>query len=115
MKKVFIICGVRNASEAYRIKLENYVLDLEKNGINVHLPHRDTDQNARVIDINQANANAIRQADEVHIFYTGSSQGTHFDMGVAFANEKKLVVVENEPYSHPRCYPKMLEDWAGRF
>ena len=34
-----------------RKKLENYVSELENNGILVHLPHRDTNQNATVFEI----------------------------------------------------------------
>ena len=115
MKKVFIICSVRNATEEYRAKLESYVSELEKSNIEVHLPHRDTNQNVRVIEICEENANAIRTADEVHIFYSSSSQGTHFDMGVAFAFNKPLVVVENEIYSEGKNYPGMIEEWAARY
>ena len=114
MKKVFIIYAVRGASEEYRTKLENYVSDLENNGIKVHLPHRDTNQNATVLEICTENMKAIKDSDEVHIFYTSSSQGTHFDMGVAFANNKPLVVVSNEQYGEGKSYSRMIDDWAAR-
>jgi len=42
MKKVFIICSVRGASEEYQTKLQKYVDELEANNTEVHLPHRDT-------------------------------------------------------------------------
>jgi nucleoside 2-deoxyribosyltransferase len=106
--KVFIICSVRGASEDYRIKLENYVSKLEAEGIEVHLPHRNTNQNARGYDICKQNAKAIKEADEVHIFYSKESQGTHFDMGVSFALDKKIVVVENEIYGEGKSYPLSL-------
>lgn len=64
--KVFIICSVRGASEEYRTKLEAYVSKLEKNGVQVHLPHRDTNQNARGFDICMQNANAIKEANALH-------------------------------------------------
>lgn len=115
MKKVFIICSVRGASEEYRIKLENYVSELENKGVIVHLPHRDTNQNARGFDICIQNANAIKDSDEVHIFYNSSSQGTHFDMGVAFALNKLIIVVENEKYSEGKSYPRMLDEWQSVF
>ena len=114
MKKVFIICSVRGASQKYRYRLENYVSGLESQGIKVHLPHRDTNQNASVFEICEENARAVRDADEVHIFYSSSSQGTHFDMGVAFANNKKLIVVENEKYFEGKNFPGMIEEWAAR-
>ncbi|MDD4515686.1 nucleoside 2-deoxyribosyltransferase [Massilibacteroides sp.] len=114
MKKVFIICSVRGASNEYRKKLETYVSELEKNGIMVHLPHRDTNQNARGYDICTENANAIKESDEVHIFYNSTSQGTHFDMGVSFALGKKVIIVENEKYGEGKSYPKMLDEWQNK-
>lgn len=111
--KVFIICSVRSASEEYRTKLETYVSELESMGIKVHLPHRDTNQNARGFDICMQNANAIKDADEVHIFYNSSSQGTHFDMGVSFALGKRVVVVENEKYVEGKSFSRMLEEWQN--
>lgn len=113
IKKIFIICTVRGASTEYKQKLENYVSKLEQEGNIVHLPHRDTNQNASGFDICEQNANAIREADEVHIFYNGTSQGTHFDMGVSFALRKKLVVVENEVYGEGKSYPRMIDEWMN--
>lgn len=113
MKKAFIICTVRGASESYKSKLELYVNSLESNGYKVHLPHRDTNQKSSGINICKQNATAIFEADEVHIFYTKTSQGTHFDMGVAFALNKRLVVVENEEYGEGKSYPRMLDEWQN--
>lgn len=42
MKRMFIICTVRGASEEYKKKLEDYVAQKESEGWTVHLPHRDT-------------------------------------------------------------------------
>ena len=113
LKKVFIICSVRGASDKYKEKLEKYVTKLEGEGCLVHLPHRDTDQTAPGIEICTKNATAIYNADEVHIFYTSKSQGTHFDMGVAFAYGKLIVVVENETYGKGKGYPRMLKEWEN--
>lgn len=115
-KKIFIICSVRGASDEYREKLEQYVSDLEERGYKIHLPHRDTNQQARGIEICKQNMEAIKEADEVHIFYNHTSQGTHFDMGVAFALGKDIVVVENEEFGEGKSYPRMLTEWeeAGR-
>ena len=109
--KIFIICSVRGADDDYRKKLEEYVEQLEDNGHEVHLPHRDTDQNARGYDICRTNAKAIKNADEVHIFYNPESQGTHFDMGVAFALKKTITVIENVKYEKGKSYARMLTEW----
>ena len=112
--KLFIICTVRNATTEYQTMLEDYVRGWESKGHSVHLPHRDTNQNAKGIDICRQNMEAMKAADEVHIFYNPESQGTHFDMGVAFALGRKLVVVENVDYGPGKSYPRMLDEWAGR-
>jgi nucleoside 2-deoxyribosyltransferase len=109
--KIFIICTVRNATEEYKKTLEHYVTVLELSGHSVHLPHRDTDQTARGIDICRQNMNAIKGADEIHIFYNKESQGTHFDMGVSFALGKKIVIVENETLTEGKSYQRMLTEW----
>ena len=115
MKRMFIICTVRGASEEYKKKLEDYVAQKEAEGWEVHLPHRDTDQNASGYNICMQNAKAIAMAHEVHIFYNPDSQGTHFDMGVAFAYGRKMVVVENVEYGPGKSYTRMLDEWASIF
>jgi len=115
MRKMFIICKVRGASDEYKKKLEDYVEQKENEGWHVHLPHRDTNQDASGYDICGENARAIASSDEVHIFYNPDSQGTHFDMGVAFAFGRKIVVVENVEYGPEKSYPRMLDEWAEIF
>ena len=109
---IFIICSVRDADDDYRQKLETYTAKLEADGYSVHLPHRDTNQDQSGLDICTQNAHAIRQADEVHIFYTPTSQGTHFDLGVAFALGKPLVIVENVVYEPGKSFARMIEEYA---
>lgn len=111
--KIFIICTVRSATKEYVENLENYVLNLEKEGHNVYAPHRDTNQNALGYDICKQNMQGIIDADEVHIFYNSKSQGTHFDMGVAFALNKKIVVIENEPLTEGKSFQRMLVEWES--
>lgn len=113
MKKIFIICSVRWAPNEYRVKLENYAKKLESDGKLVHLPHRDTNQNAKEIDICRKNMSAISACDEVHVFYDSKSQGIHFDMGVAFALKKTIKVIENEKYEEGKSYSRMLDQWQS--
>ena len=115
MKRIFIICTVRGASDEYKKKLEDYVAKLESEGNQVHPPHRDTNQQASGYEICSQNARAIAMCHEVHIFYNPDSQGTHFDMGVAFAYGRKIVVVENVEYGPGKSYPRMLDEWASIF
>ncbi len=109
--KVFIICTIRSATQEYLNKLEAYVSDLESNGIKVYAPHRDTNQMVLGYEICKQNMQGIIDADEVHIFYNSKSQGTHFDMGVAFALNKKIVIIENEELIEGKSFQRMLVEW----
>ena len=111
MKRMFIICTVRGASEEYRKKLEDYVAEKEAEGWDVHLPHRDTNQSGTGWEICSQNARAIAMADEVHIFYNPDSQGTHFDMGMAFAYGRKLVLAEPLDPTEGKSFKNMLREW----
>jgi nucleoside 2-deoxyribosyltransferase len=112
MTKVFIIGAIRGAGEEARKKMESYAAKLEEAGYHVHLPHRDTNQDACGFDICQHNLTAITWSDEVHVFYDSTSQGTHFDLGMAFALKRKIVPVENEHFDEQKSFPRMLYEWS---
>lgn len=110
-KHIFIICTVRDADIAYIDKLDKYVDKLEQQGNEVHLPHRDTNQKLTGLGICYQNQSAIRNADEVHIFYNPDSQGTHFDMGMAFALGKRIKIIESSDYGEGKSFARMLHEW----
>lgn len=112
--KIFIICPVRLADDATRQRLEDYTAALEAQGHKVHLPHRDTNQAGTGTEICTENMNAIKEADEVHIFYLTNSTGIHFDMGVSFALNKKIIVVENGEMTAGKSFPRLLDEWENR-
>lgn len=112
--RIFIICPVRLADEKTRKKLEEYTKKLESDGHKVHLPHRDTNQNTTEYNICNENMTAIKYADEVHIFYMKESTGIHFDMGVTFALNKKIVVVQNGEIVPGKNFPNMLNEWESK-
>lgn len=109
---IFIICPVRQVDREWIRRLELYVSLLEEQGHTVHLPHRDTDQAGTSLDICSQNTKAIADADEVHVFYMGQSQGIHFDLGVAFALDKKIRVIENDPQPAGKSFPDLISTWA---
>ena len=112
-KKIFVICPVRMADNEKVVELEAYTKGLEDNGCVVHLPNRDTNQYGTGFEICSENAQAIKEADEVHIFYNPDSTGSHFDMGVEFALGKPIHIVEIKggvPSSY-KNFPKMLIEW----
>ncbi len=64
--------------------------NLEEQGHTVYYPARDTDQSLPELEICRQNLEAIEQADEIHVYWDGTSQGAIFDLGMAFAMRKKI-------------------------
>lgn len=93
--KVFLICPVRKASEEVQATIEGYISRLEAAGYKVHYPPRDTEQvdPEGGITICTQNTDAIREADEVHVYWDKESGGSKFDLGAAFILRKPLYIV----------------------
>lgn len=111
--KVFVIGAVRGATDEWRNALNDHVARLEAEGVAVHLPHRDTDQAATGLEICRQNCAAIASADEVHLFYRPDSQGTHFDMGCAFALSKPIRVIHPSECDSGKSFLRFAVEWAG--
>lgn len=96
-KTAFIICPVRNISDEEKKFIENYVSKLEKEGYRVHYPVRDTNQNDPIgLEICCTSRNAIRNAQEVHVYWNGKSEGSFFDFGMTFMAEKPIVLFNRD-------------------
>ncbi len=101
-KRIFLICPVREADEVLKKWLSDYVAKLEAQGYEVHYPTRDTEQNdpSGGYKICQTNFQALLEADEIHIWYDESSNGSKFDMGGVFMLHmlgiRKKIVIANE-------------------
>lgn len=122
MKKIFIICPVRNATVAVKRFLQEYIEKLEREGSIVHYPPRDTNQSDPVGDaICRTNFRAIVEADEIHVWYDLKSLGSHFDLGGVFMlveileYEKKVVVINaDELQFDGKSFSKVLRFLAER-
>ena len=91
MKRAFLICPVRGGRGG---ESQDDVLRLEQIGYEVHWPPRDTPQNDSVgLEICRNNMKAISRADVVFVVYDENSKGTHFDLGMAFALKKKIILI----------------------
>lgn len=112
--KIFLICPVRDANKEQLEKLDNYIATLESSGHKVHYPKRDTNQNDETgFRICSQNADAIKNSDEVHIFFDPSSQGSLFDLGVAFAFSKKLIIANIDELTPTvgKSFTNMILEW----
>jgi len=101
LKKIFIISPVRNISKITERQIRVYVSKLQEQGHLVYWPLDHTDQNDKVgLRICHDNRKAIWEADETHIWFDSSSEGSGFDLGMYFAflmfSKKKLVIANKD-------------------
>ncbi len=110
----FIICPVRGVTAEQRTDIERYVLMMEGRGHEVHWPERDTNQDDPIGNrICEDNLAAIQAADEVHVYWTTTSTGTLFDLGMAWALRKPIVLI-NPPEAMPqKSFENLLLKWQG--
>lgn len=109
-KKTFLICPVRGHTPE---ETQAIVEQIERGGIAVHWPPRDTDQNDPTgYRICQQNRYAIEAADFISIVWDGKSQGCLFDMGMAFAfgNIPVRVIQLPEP-TEGKSFQNMIREW----
>jgi len=112
-KSVFIISPVREAEKEDMEFLRDYTQALERGGYDVHLPYRDTDQDDPYgYNICRENREAVKNSDEVHVYYKEGSRGSIFDLGMAFAEEKPVKVINEEELGKlnpPKSFGNMLQ------
>lgn len=84
-KSVFIIHSRGQTHQAVELAER-----LRSEGYRVYVPGKQTKQDTDELSIATANRDAMRSADEVRIFWDGTSHGVIFDLGMAFAMGKKV-------------------------
>lgn len=112
---IFLICPVREAGDSGDSEaIACYVAKLESEGHKVHWPKRDTDQvDAIGYRICTDNYIAIREADEIHIWWSSTSKGSLFDLGMAFALFKKLVLANEVIPTESKSFQNMIRHWSA--
>lgn len=116
--KVFLICPVRNATQEQIARMTQYIDHLEAAGDRVYYPARDNPyENTDSVGLMICNTNtqAIKEADEVHIFWDESSHGSLFDLGAAFALKKKLRIVNLDDVERTdhKSFANVILGWNG--
>lgn len=114
MFDVFLICPVRSASEEQKKEIGAYIEKLNAEGKKVYYPATDTNQTDDIgFRICKDNAVAILNSKEVHIFWDKNSQGSLFDLGVAFALCKPLVIANKIEKTEGKSFANMLLKWSS--
>ncbi len=112
--KIFIICPVRGVTDEQRVDIERYVLMEEGWGHEVHWPERDTNQDDPIGNcICEDNLRAIQAADEVHIYWSPTSTGTLFDLGMAWALRKPLFLINYMKETEKKSFENLILHWAN--
>lgn len=116
--KIFLICPVRNATWEQLAAMATWINRAEAlEGHKVYYPARDTDQNDPIgYRICADNRHALENADRVAVFFDKESQGSLFDLGMAFALRKPIEIVnksEIEP-TEGKSFTNMLLEWEAR-
>lgn len=113
--KIFLICPVRNASEDQRKWIEDYVEQKSIEGYIIHAPHLHTRQKDLFggYAICKQNAEAVASSNEIAIYYDKSSTGSVFDLGVAFALQKPLVLLNEDKieFNETDFVDNLLKNW----
>jgi nucleoside 2-deoxyribosyltransferase len=105
---------VRNANESQKQTMQTYLDEAAKEGHKVYYPATDTNQDDPVgYRICTDNKNAIIQADEVVIFWDKTSQGSLFDLGMAFALNKPLTIInlDSVEKTEGKSFSNMICEW----
>jgi nucleoside 2-deoxyribosyltransferase len=114
MTKIFIICPVRNVSPEENTQINNYVNSLENQGYQVYWPYRDTDQSDNIgYSICTDNRKAIDESDEIHVWFNSNSSGTLFDLGMAWALQKKLVLINQVEITESKSFANVITVWLN--
>lgn len=112
---IYIICAVRNADADRVSSIRQYVEQQRYCGHVVHFPPDDAPQGDPTGEgICRTHLAAMKEADEVHVFWDVESKGSHFDLGMAYALGKSVVPVHCERLDGPgKSYWKVMLLWAG--
>lgn len=97
-RKVYIICPIRKATKKMKERLREYKQELLNDGYDVFLPFEDNPYEGNDptgADIVTTNLQAIRDADEVHVAWDYTSEGSIFDLGAAMALQKTIKLADN--------------------
>ena len=107
-EKSFLICPVRGAN----LKIQEPIVKQLENDYQVYWPARDTHQNDPIgLVICRENLKAMQEANMVHVIWDGKSQGSLFDLGMAFALGKNIIPLELPSPTSGKSFQNMINAW----
>lgn len=110
LKLGFFICPVRKGDKN---RYSEKIRELERGEWDIHWPPRDTNQNDLTgLGICKDNLRMIKDADIIFFAWDGKSQGCLFDLGMAFALDKRIKVIEMPPLVLGKSFQNMVQLWG---
>ena len=95
--RIYLVCPVRKRTPEQQADLDEWVTSCEQEfGHEVYYPGRDTgvaEAPENATGITACNIHHIQIANEVHVYYEPGSTGSLFDLGVAWALNKPIALV----------------------
>jgi hypothetical protein len=92
---IYIICPVRKISEEQKIEIAEYIEALINQGKEVHSYLNVEQEDTTGFNIVMSHKEAMQKCNEVHIFWDSSSTGSHVDLGMALALDKKIKLIKS--------------------
>lgn len=93
--KIYVICAVRNAPQEYVSRIREQIQRAREQGHVVHFPPDDAPQEDPTGSaICAVHLSAMKQCDQVWVYWDVESKGSHFDLGMAYALGKSIVPIE---------------------
>jgi hypothetical protein len=107
-KKIYLTCPVRKATKKDKIFLAKYINELEKQKTGIYYPKWDTNQNDDSIGdkICSRNKKGIYNSQEIHKYLSGASEGSMFDDGMTFMDNKPIKIINKEELENSNEYVK---------
>ena len=93
---------------AYQDRMSQHKTELNSQGHQVKIPAFDNMPNLDEIGVCTYNLNAIKWADEIHIFWDQRSIGTIFDFGMVFALNKPISII----YLQPKTFANLMRKYS---
>jgi len=97
-------------SSQYKDRFSEAKESLESSGCKVLIPAFDDTPWLAPLGICDRNLELMEQADEVHVIWDNRSVGTIYDLGMAMALRKKLVIRHIEP----KTFEQVMRQYESR-
>ncbi len=112
---IYVVCPIRNATPRQIDAVREHVMRMEKEGHRVHWPYRNTVQEDETngFRVCLENRSAIERANLVAVYWDPASAGSLFDLGIAWALRKPIMLLNYFDVPDGRVFERVLLRWEA--